>query len=212
MFFYGTVKTYAEPWLERVMAYITEQVREENQALTKRLDHIELALTVDFNTADLALQDIQNRLQASQHDYGESERTLNALQTRLEDVEERNRCLGADVARIHQRLANMEASEKNNHTSEKGLIETRKRIHTLENSVKETNSYTEKLKQSIETIDKQQTVLHETIGNGPMLTMMDRLGQLDVRLTALEANLDRDKLERENSKLKRKSFLQLSRT
>jgi hypothetical protein len=69
----------------------------------------------------------------------------------------------------------------------------------------------ENMKESIATIIKQQNSFDEKFGNGPMLTMVDRAGQVDVRLTALEGAFKRDKLERENSKLKKKGFLQLTR-
>ena len=222
MFFYGTIKSYAEPWIDKLSSTLTESARVENQAITQRLASVETMLSRDFSVADQSLQALDFRLQLLE--ATDRADTLETLRNSLERITEQQAAFVNDITRVQQRVINLESNDRRlpSAVAERDLHPLKLRLQILEETAKAAtinSTDTDQLKARVDTlcdaISKQaatiqqlQTTINEQI-TGPMLRLIDRGSETDARISALEGNMTSDRLERENSKLKRKSFLSM---
>ncbi len=221
MFFYSTIKSYAEPWIDKVSSALTETTRVEHAALTQRLAVLETMLTRDFSIAEDALQSLDGRLQTLETT---EQHSLDDLGQRIDRIVEQQAVFANEICRLQQRVINIEGNDRRlpSAVAERDLQPLKQRLQNLEETTKSTsNNETDVVSLTTElvmlrklsstqesTIAQLQATINEQI-TGPMLRLMDRGSELDTRVTALEGGFNSDKLERENSKLKRKSFLSL---
>ena len=174
--------------MDKVISVITEQVHQDNVTLTERVDHLQQELVDDFSKADAYIKNLEERFDTSELVFKIEELTL-----RLERTE-------TQLAQVQQK--HMEQS-----TAHEELLKMRDQVSAAEENTRKTNDLFEGRLERLEETMKELPKQGDHKPTSDIYELIDRLGKLDVRLTALEGDCLNDKLVRQNSKLKRRSFL-----
>lgn len=226
MLLYGTLKHYAtevaDPWIEWVILFITDKVKSENRILAEKVTALENSLEIVQRQGEQTTGDVQCIDRQLQHCATDSQ-----LAVRAEELENAITNVSAKLEDMNGAmdsfLSSMSASDQK-HKSNKSAIETcandvqqiKSTISTSLNEFQQIKSYILALEQTVnQTVSNLATVMKRqdametkaTAQNEPLLGFSDRLAQLEVRLATLQGNMETERLERENMKLKRRSFL-----
>ncbi len=238
MLFYSTLKSYAEPWIDMVGSALTESARNEHHALIQRLDALEKVLTCDFSVANVTLKHLEERLRTLETTSSSSENELlqqgvlriaerqanfaneiSNLQNRLtkiEDDETGRPCFEDHILHRVKTVTEQQATSTNEISNLQQCIvqlEDKVQLEQLEQRLQilEAKSKINDDNNTMNDNANEQTPDSSSIFQMQqhILKLVERGGDFDARVTALEGDLKNQRLERENSKLKRKSFLSL---
>lgn len=227
MFFYSTLRSYADPWIDNVVSAITKETRSEHHALSQRLDALERISTRDFSIADKALKQLDERLHNLETSSSPTLRT-NLLQIVLR-IEQKQEALAQDISALQARQAKIETDQTGRPCFEDEILQ---RVNKMAEQQLTSANEISILQQCVMQIDNNDKVTtlgrlealeanagmnkttneqgeHGALFQMQILKLVERGGDLDARVAALEGGLKNERLERENSKLKRKSFLSL---
>lgn len=204
MFFYHTILDcatgLAEPWIERLIGLLTSQVQEQNQILSARLSLLE---DTRIHEKDVCVVDTQEH----SHRLTRVEEALQHQEHRADEIEaayHRNAALVQNsIDDIHQVKSYVMALEQ-------ATCATDGHIHALTKRQDGFESGLKTLSESIADKESRLALRQDSLSskNGDMNETINRLAsrleEMESRLTGLQTNIEAEKLERVNSKLKKK--------
>lgn len=192
MFLVSTLRSYAEPLIDKVGCALTENARAENHAVAMRLSNMEEFLALDFELLDKKLRELQRRVDLME------EFQVNASET---------------ISRIQQRIINIESNDRRLPTTatDKDIQMLRARIVEAEERLKETShaadvaTLAKKDQESEKDAEMRKLAASLEETTGQLEPLKSHLGRLETNITELAREAANERNDREKSK--RKSFL-----